>query len=354
MEHAPITYVSDHFLDRLGSRRDELSQLSEISNFEELIPNELKSKERILTLLLNSIVITDLNENDLIDLRIWFKKLGSKGINNCKEAVYFKAIKSNRLKLSQFTFFKSSREEDLVNADLLMQSTLKYNAIYFLDDNQANCRKASLKYGLSSYGKDYDFKDFFSAASVANYGITPELEELKELHLDANSLVIIDKYIFCDSTSKSPKIPNVINAVKAFMNESLGIKFQLDILTENNNNNKLFSKKANELLAGLGGSDKISIHIYSPISLKENDRFLLTNYSFINLGHPFDRASFMSSSIYLSQENKENLISAYCIWRKKLEFAKLVSISTPRKLGLINCVFKTDEETHRLFNLNEN
>lgn len=352
MERAPVTYVSEHFLDEFDLKRKQFRQMPEIFDYEEFISKELKSCERILILLLNSIIITDLNEKKLIK---WYKKsLGSKNYSNCKELIYFKAIKENRLKPSQLTFTECTKEEGLVDADLLLQLTIKRNAIYFLADNHNNCIEASLKYGLTSYGIGYDYKDFFSSASLSNYAAAPELEILKQLQHDANSMIIIDKYIFCDSPGKSPKIPNVINAVKAFMNEKLTIKFQLDILTQNQDNNELLRRKANELIEGLGGIDKISIHIYSPLKLKESDRFLLTNYCLITLGHPFDRWSLISSSLYFSQENKENLISAYSIWRKKLESAKQAIFSTPRQSGLIQCVFKTDDEIHRLFSLNKN
>lgn len=352
MERAPVTYVSEYFLDEFDLKRNQFRQMPEIIDYEEFISKELKSCERILVLLLNSILVTDINEKEII--KLCKQSLGSKKFKNCKEAVCFKAFKANRLVISRSTFSECTKEEGLVDANLLLQSTIKKNAIYFLADNHNNCTEASLKYGLASCGIGYDYKDFFSSASLSNYAAAPELEILKQLQHDANSMIIIDKYIFCDSPGKSPKIPNVINAVKAFMNEKLTIKFQLDILTQNQDNNELLRRKANELIEGLGGIDKISIHIYSPLKLKESDRFLLTNYCLINLGHPFDRTSLISSSLYVSQENKEKLISAYSIWREKLESAKQAVLSTPKQLGLIQCVFKTDDEIHRLFSLGDN
>ncbi|WP_416439677.1 hypothetical protein [Phnomibacter sp. MR] len=317
----------------------------------EFIPAELKTLERIIVLLLQGELLTDYDQKEAVKL---FKRASAeKGFDTFTEMIVQRAIKQSRFNHSTNAFSKNLNEDGTINPPQMVKATVHKNAAYFLPADQAYCEKASNHCGLSVVGIDFDFKDFFGACTIANYATTSSLEAVEKIAHKGNGLVIIDKYILTDTAKGPNKIPHIIATVKKFMTDELAMKFELTIITEHISNDRLTNRKANEILEGLGGSEKLSFKLIATNRLPESDRYILSNYLSISVGHPWDRNSVLSSSSIISQDSKENLEKAFSIWKSKLQLAKEIAATTRPIPNVPNgaFVFETDGLTHKLLNL---
>jgi hypothetical protein len=344
----PVVYLSKVFLEKIDECEPIFRAKRGNPETGEFIPAELKTLERIVVLLLSGELLTDYDDKEAVKL---FKKAATNQLcASFRELIIKQAIKQDRLHHNVAAFTRYTNAAGEVDANNFTKLTIYQNASYFLPSNQQDCNAAASKTGLAVVGTDFDFKDFFTAATISNYATSSQLHELEKVAHKGNGLVIIDKYILQDSTTFEEKLPNIISTIKKFMPSTLDGKFELTIITKHNQNDTIARHKVDELLDALGGSEHISFKLIAPQHMQEGDRYILSNYLSITIGHPYDRASVLSSSCIISQEAKEKLQEAYKTWYMKLQLAKQITAHT-RANPRHSFVFETDSFEHRLLNL---
>lgn len=344
----PTVYLSKAFLQIMDDSEPSFRAKRGNPESGEFIPAELKTLERIVVLLLQGELLTDYDEKEAIKL---FKKASAeKSFESFTEMIIQRAIKQNRFSHSTAAFSRYVDEDGAIISEQMVANTVHKNAAYFLRAEQRLCESAAKRCGLSVVGTDFDFKDFFGACTISNYATSSELEVLERVAHKGNGLVIIDKYILKDGRHGLDKIPHVVNTVKKFMPDKLAIKFELTIITQHIENDRLTDRKVKEILQGLGGAENVSFKLIAVQNLPESDRFILSNYLCVSVGHPWDRKSVLSSTSIVSQDSVEGLKQAFEIWKGKLTLAKtMVDNTHPVQNGAF--VFDTDGAAHRLLNL---
>ncbi len=344
----PTVYLSKTFLQKIDECEPVFRAKRGNPETGEFIPAELKTLDRIVVLFLCGELLTDYDEREAVKL---FKKAATNQLSSSfSELIIKQAIKQNRLQHGVPAFSRYTKTDAFIDAKQLAKSTMYRNASYFLNSTQSECDEAAAKTGLAIVGKDFEFKDFFTACTISNYATSAQLSELKKVAHKGNGLVIIDKYILEDSAAMDEKLPNIISTVKQFMPLNLDEKFELTIITKHNQNDAMASRRAKELLDALGGTDKVSFKLIAPHKMQESDRYILSNYLSITVGHPYDRESVLSSSCIISQDGKDKLQEAYKTWYRKLKLASKIVDQTVA-IASHSFVFETDNSPHRLLNL---
>lgn len=347
----PAVYLSKAFLQKIDECEPTFRAKRGNPETGEFIPAELKTLERIVVLLLHGELFTDFDDKEAV--KLYKKASAAKNYETFSDLIVQRAIKQERFHHSVGAFTRYLHEDGTVDPEEMTKSTMHRNATYFLPVNHESCDVAAAKSGLAVLGINFDFRDFFTACTLSNYATTHELETIEKIAHLGNALVIIDKFILTYASNKPDKIPSIIATVKKFMPSQLGVKFELTIVTEHIENDALANKKALAILEGLGGSEKVSFKLIAARAktLKESDRYILSNYLSVSVGHPFDRNTILSSSSIISQDSRERLEEAFKTWHAKLQLAKFVVANTS---AIPNSAFVFESEegmTHRLLNL---
>jgi hypothetical protein len=223
----------------------------------------------------------------------------------------------------------------------------KSSVCYFVDESRQQCILESSKKGLIIRGKDFFSSEFFLNCYFSNIFTDASLSKVEIAKHPCRSLLIIDKYLFEDTKNYSNKIGSLIDFLNSFISAELEMPFEIDILTQNIENNKMVKSKMEQIIGNV--VFPLSLHIYAPKYLKEADRIFLTNYSIFSFGHPFDRNTHVSCSFFPSCESSALIIESFSSRVKKLDFAKNTIDSTPEKYGMYEAKWKNDELMHRIF-----
>ncbi len=158
----------------------------------------------------------------------------------------------------------------------------------------------------------------------------------------------MDRYLFDDTNSQTTdKITNLIIFLKELIPIGLDKPFEIDILTENMSNNKLFDKKYDEILKAFPG--KISLHIYAPKKI-EHDRYLITNYSIFSVALPFVGDTSVSCNFFPSNNSIEAIKNSHKLWHDKILLAYDLVNNTPNSIGLFKTIWKSDDSIHSIYN----
>ena len=222
------------------------------------------------------------------------------------------------------------------------------NGACFIGFEKSDCKELSSKNGTLYFGKDFFEEPFFLNFSSPSELTDDTLYQTKDLKHYCSSLLIIDKYLFDDKTKEKVKIKNLIQIIENLIPKLVDRKFEIDIISENkDSNNSMIESKIGKILKHF--EDRISLHVYSPIHLKESDRFFITNYIVITVPHPLDRETTISSNFFLSHENSERVLSGYELWTKKVNDAALIIKNCPETIGMTKCVWKKDNLEHSIF-----
>lgn len=330
----PKVNVSEEFLDSLDEIANEInSQSSTISiNSNDKITLEKRSLQRIINLLKNAQLNTDIQDRGVIKI---IKSSGNKNYSTFKEWFIHLAYKQNRITLANE-----------------LNNYAKANECFFSEMLSDNTEEISLKKGLLMKGKPCTKIPFFLEHTFATIETTSDLHEIINCKHPCSGMVIIDSYLFNEnSNNSSNKIDTLISILKEFISPELEKPFQLDIIIENKKcelTNSLIEKRFNQILKSFG-HNKLSLHIYAPNRLNESDRYFITNYSVITVGHPLDRNSNISCNFYPSHENESGIKSGYKLWKSKIDFAINVIKGTPPKIGETICILKSDNLIHDIF-----
>ena len=173
---------------------------------------------------------------------------------------------------------------------------------------------------------------------------TEKIHQVEKIKHPCNSLIILDSFLF----NGAGKVTNLINFVEKMMPVQLSNKFQIDIIIQNPYDNQKIQKAYDKILHAL--KDKISLHIYLSNNLKdiESDRYILTNYAIINIGHPFDRNTNVSCSFYPSQSNIEDVSTSYKDIQQKRTIIKNVISKIEPIFRDNKTIWKSDDIKHSM------
>jgi hypothetical protein len=302
------------------------------------ISKERQAFDRVLYLLLASHLNSDMCEKDLI--KLYKKDIGNKSFTSVQEMIYWRSFKEGRLNHSQIYL---QQIKSLTDYEKINDSSQGYRCLFLACDRD-KCKEISDSHGIIVKGVDFSYDGFYEDVNLLVTTTDQGLNQLELIKHESNSMIIIDPYFF----HGPKKMVNVISAIKRLIPENLKLKFHLTIIAKNPENNGLIRSSMQKLLDSLGGKDKFFIEVYAPRSLSDADRYILTNYSTISIGHPFDRMTSISSNCFISQDSTEKIKASFRMWKSKIDFVKKVIKDTPNSYGGIESVHKTEDAVNRL------
>lgn len=325
----PNIYIEKKFWQIL---EEESSKIKSSSPFDFDRDERIRkhSFERILALIRGSNIYTDEILND-IDIR-QITTLN----DNAKSFIIKEIIKSDSIECSRKLHFGKKITEFAAETDIC----------FFSSDEFTDCEKKTNEDGKIRIGKEFLQREFFINNTFPVEPTDKDLSKLDKIFHPCNSLVIIDPYLF---TNFEKKKTYLFNFLKKIIGNTLKKPFELDIIVKNNDRYNDVIKGNNLLLAEF---NEISLHIYFSKALNdsESDRYLITNYALISIGHPFDRESNISSNFFPSNQDENLVVQAYNARIKKLELINKIIEKTPKKFLENQCIFKNDNNKHEIFN----
>jgi hypothetical protein len=328
----PNIFIEKKFWQILDQEALKIKQSSPFE-FDKENKNRKNSFERILSLIRSSNIYT--NENLLeIDL----KQITSKE-DNAKSLIIKEIIKSD--------VYENSRKLTLEKN--ITDFKKEPDFCFFCADEISSCEKEANENGHIHVGRGFLENDFFPYNSFPVEHTQKDLSRLNKIFHPCNSLVIIDPYLF---TSFEKKKNYLFNFLRRIIPKSLNRPFELDIVIKNQDKYHEVNIAKNKILSEF---DNLSLHIYHTKELNdsESDRYLITNYALISVGHPFDRDSNISSNFFPSNNDENLVIQSYKTRIKKLEFIKKIITKTPKEISPgFPCIIMNDTLNHRIFNLN--
>ena len=329
--------------DFWGEFENLRSSLNNCDEFDRDIQNRKNSFERILQLFRSANIYT----NEKIQYSEYKEYIAIH--QNWKSVIFREIVKSNGFKSCR----KLSDATDENQEDILNQS----DTCFFTTENHNTTRQKMLQEGrIYETSKSFE-NDFFLNTSCPSEPIPSSSEifqdfsKIEKITHPCNSLIILDRYFLSNFNKKNQKTKK---SILSFLNKIISPKiekyFELDIIFENPNNNALVTKLYHEILNEF--DNKLSLHIYFPYGWEANkaDRYMLTNYSVITIGHPFDRESFISSNFFPSKQNSQDVINAYNYLKERIGFVKKIIEGTNEHTNDIVLKLKSDNFSHRIFN----
>ncbi len=336
----PDAFVVDAFIDYLEQREKDFSSATNYAEREEN-RKRMSTIERIHRFLLASNINTDLSESSIV--KFYKKVAANKKYTTLKEHIYFNAVKNQRMKPCADLFEYAFSDQDF-SFELFLSKVNHQTAVYFIPCNTLKCKEIENKFGLVVLGIDFDFTDFYENQKIVAKTITREMNGIEECKHPCNSMIIVDPYIFSSTHGNFDKIPGIIKTIQTFKPEYLSIKFHLLILTKTNNNNTDYQNKIKRIQQQLGGPEKVFIEVYAPTSISFDDRIILTNYANINIGHPYDRDTYLNCVINFSDIDENKIRDNYSEYNKRCNMIKKDITKTPDKNGFIINIFKTSQD----------
>ena len=331
----PNLFVSEIFFDSLDKKMDEVSSYSllDIDNY-----SKRKSFDRIRELFLSGNIYTDIKKETIAKYR-----------NNLNGTI----IDNKHLILKSIWKAKANAHTRELVLEKNIEDCKLSNFCFFIDKNHEDCENLSQIEGKIIVGHDFLNSPFYLEQTFAGELTDKNINQVNKIKHPCGSMLIIDQYLFDQN-----KIPDLINFLEKIISPKLSKPFELDILIGTDEYNEVDIKnKYDKILNAF--SNKISLHIVNDKSAfvnkkekgKESDRYFVTNYSTISIGHPFDRKTNISCNFYPSNNSIEGIISSYSIWKEKIIFAKKRIESAPEKSGKYYVKWKSDDIKHSIFEL---
>jgi hypothetical protein len=327
----PNVFVSEEFFDQFDLEWANLPN-SNIYDTNEEGENKVKSLNRIRDLMLSSNIYSDITDKSLVKYHT--KQYGT--YNNFKDLILHKAIKESNYKNGRNLAIR----QEVKNCN-------KSGFCYFTNNDYAGCIEESKKTGKIILGDNFLKDPFFLQHTFGAESTNQTIFQIEKVKHPCNGIIIMDRYLFDDTNSqKTNKITNLISFLKELIPPELNKPFEIDILTENMSNNKLFDKKYDEILEAFPG--KVSLHIYAPKKI-EHDRYLITNYAIFSIALPFVGNTSVSCNFFPSNTSIEAIKNAHKIWRDKLSLALDIVKNTSDSIGLYKTIWKSDDIKHSIF-----
>jgi hypothetical protein len=321
----PNVYVTEGFLENFDKCYNELPAVS-IYDMDTVNKEKRESVDRIRNLFLISNIYTDAKSKTLV--KCCQKQFGT--FNNIKDLVFHTLIKN------------SNQNRPILYPEKQASDCQQSNFCYFMIDHAEVNNGAQI-----ILGNDFLDSPFYLYHTFAGELTNAQIHQVDRIKHPCKSLVIIDGYIFQDDERYEPKIPNLIHFLTQLIPDGLSQKFEIDIITSNRNEIN-FQNKFNQIVNAF--PNRISLHIYTPRNLSENDRYLLTNYATVTVGHPFDRNTNISCSFYPSGTSSNDVNEAFKTWSRILKRAEELKKNTPPRFGLVQAIWRSDDLQHSIFN----
>ena len=338
--HYPKVFISKNFFQILDN---ELTQAKKEDSYEN--SEKQLSIQRMLHLINTSHIYSDLTTSEFLSISESYESL-----KTLVSYIFQKFKRDNR------SFYPGKSILDCKSTDFT----------FFIDEENYCCEIKSKKFGNIYVGRNPTYNKFYLSHSFPNKNTDPVPGDqlMENLKHPCNSMIIIDRYLLIYNIRYKPKVPNLISFLKKFIElTKLSEQFEIDILVfpppkpskQGKNRNENFTqdnkiireqyyKKIVDFIEQMKKLE-ISAHIYVVSSLSA-DRFILTNYATITIGHPFDRPSYISSNFYPSNNTVSENKQSYQYWKDKLQNA-YYEINKCK----INNQWKTDNKSHSIFNV---
>lgn len=320
----PNVYVTEGFLENFDACYRELPAIS-IYDEDAINKDKRDSIDRIKNLFLSSNFYTDAKGKTL--LKYCQKQFGT--FNNIKDLIFHSLVKN------------PYQNRPILYPEKQASDCQQSNFCFFTDNKAEANNSAHIV-----MGKDFLESPFYLHHTFAGELTNAQIHQVDRIKHPCTSLVIIDRYLFEDDERYEAKIPNLIHFLTHLIPDGLSQKFEIDIITGNKNANN-FQNKFNQIVEAF--PKRISLHVYTARKLNENDRYLLTNYATVTVGHPFDRNTNISCSFYPSVTDKNEVKEAFRTWSSKLIMAKNLIKNTPETFGLVQAIWRSDDLTHSIF-----
>jgi hypothetical protein len=296
--------------------------------------NKHLSKNRVIDLFNSSEISTDITLSEAKK----YSHLNTGKPSSLKEAVLHGLLKSSMYSL----------ENRKLNCNKSADEVSGLSNSYFLGFEKNHCEDLASEKGRMYFGKDFFETPFFLNFSRPSELTDDTLYQTMGLKHPCSNLIIIDKYLFEDHTKDKVKITNLIQVIESFIPKNLNQKFEIDILSENKEcKNSLIKSRIEKIENHFG--DRISLHVYTPMLLKESDRYFITNYMVVAVPHPLDRETTISSNFFLSHETSDGIIAGYKLWSKKIGDAISIIQNCKETVGMAQCVWKEKDSKHSIF-----
>lgn len=345
----PDSYLDNAFIEEFDQAYKELPNDSIFDNPE--IRARKESLIRILNFLESSNIKCNLTKKDIEDSWNQRKEL----FQSLKGQIIHSFIKKEAYTGSERVFSVNCSEE----------ATFSKYCCFFTGNSYEKASEKSNELGRIIIGKKFLEKPFFLNHTFPPKDTDATLYQIESIRHPCSTLLIIDKYLFQDTTKLESKIPNLIKVIEWMLPKELSRKFEITIISENTN-----SKLSNSISSKFGKiydhfGDKISLQVYAPIKLNEieaSDRYLLSNYSLISIPHPFDRPTTISCNFWPSHpqfytyQNEADIsespvVNGFNTWKNKIIIAKKVMKRTPPKIGTVQYIWKSENLEHEVFEM---
>jgi hypothetical protein len=331
----PTIYVAEAFFDIFHSEYLKVERAGlYISDAE--IENKKMSIQRIKDLLLASNIYSDISIETLQQAHS--KTLGT--FVNAKDFILHAKIKRHSCKINS-----------TIHGNRCKHDCPEGSSCYFTNEDYANCEALSKSSGTIVLGQEFLRIPFYLEQTFGNVDTDEKIYQAENIKHPCFGLIIFDRYLFDDGSSKIQKLPNLIQFLSQVISPDLKRSFEIDIITENIDNNHLFEKKYNQILEYFG--EKISLHIYTSKKNSKNiphDRFIITNYATYSVGLPFVGETSVSCNFFPSNFSTNAIIESYRQWKSKVILASRIIKKTPEKIGYIKYKWKSDDTHHSIFN----
>jgi hypothetical protein len=330
----PTIYVAEAFFDIFHSEYLKFEKAGlYISDAE--IENKKMSIQRIKDLLLASNIYSDISIETLQQAHC--KTLGT--FDNAKDFILHTKIKKHSCQMNS-TIQGNKSKHDCPES----------SSCYFTDEDYTNCEASSKSSGTIVLGQEFLRVPFYLEQTFSNVDTDEKIYQSEYIKHPCYGLIIFDRYLFDDGNSNVQKISNLIQFLSQVISSDLKRSFEIDIITENIDNNALFEKKFNQILDYFG--EKISLHVYTSKKKSKNiphDRFIITNYAIYSVGLPFVGETNVSCNFFPSNFSTDAILESYRHWKSKVVLANRIIKKTPEKIGYIKYKWKSDDTNHSIF-----
>lgn len=262
----PSVFLRPGFLDVLENFSGS------VSRFE--VDHRIENKNQLVEILSESDIITDISDKEVIKLA---KKSGaSYDPTTWFEFVLLRAYKNHRLSIGQLDPTESRQ-------------------IFLLDKNSTEVLSICEQNNVLCEGLDYDFLEGISPRSNASIVVDKNMNGVEIVRHRCKNVIIIDPYFFAPIGSQVhnvPRIPNVVKLLKELFFDNVNPNLHLSILYHRDSESRkdIIEGKINEISAGLGNPPNLQISAFGhEDNLFESNRHVITDYSIMDLQHPFDR-----------------------------------------------------------------
>lgn len=280
--------------------------------------NKINNIKVIYQMFLALNVYTTIRNNDII--KYIKNESGNKNYSSIKDLIISRGIKNQTLRT-----IKEINEID------------DYNGFYFTKKTLNNT------FNVVSKDAEFSFDNFYDNCNQNGFQFNGNIKQIAKFTPPANAMIIVDPYIF--ETPFLEKKRLLIEFIMLHKKKTTAIPFQLTILTKSGNNN------INSAFADLSTIENIEIEIIN-FNRLGRDRYILSNYSYTNIQHPFElRETHFNQNFLAHEYDARKIIMNYSQFQKNIKKIKNKIAPQPNQTGTIIRKWSNVDFTNRLFNL---